>query len=75
MPDGVNVNIKTGVINSIYPNPVTNTTTVTYNVANVGSASLMLVHPFYLLMSTFNTSNTSINIDMSSFGQEPIHSY
>jgi len=68
--DSVNVNIKTGVINSIYPNPVTNTTTVTYNVANVGSASLMLVHPFYLLMSTYtlNTSNTSINIDMSSFG-------
>ncbi|MBK9300112.1 MAG: hypothetical protein IPN14_05770, partial [Bacteroidetes bacterium] len=70
-------NIKTGVINSIYPNPVTNTTTVTYNVANVGSASLMLVHPFYLLMSTYtlNTSNTSINIDISSFGTEPIHSY
>jgi hypothetical protein len=67
--DDMEVKMKSGIINNIYPNPTSNSTTVNYTASNVDNVSLLLIHPYYLNMATYtlDPSQTSISIDMSLF--------
>ncbi|GAA4456932.1 S8 family serine peptidase [Rurimicrobium arvi] len=49
--DEVQVNVKTGTITSLYPNPATSSTTISYTLDNVTSAYILLVQ----------TGNVTIN--------------
>lgn len=66
--DEVKVKLKHGTINSVYPNPCTNSATITYLLEGVNNASLLVVHPIYLNQQIvpLNINNTSATLDMSS---------
>lgn len=65
--DQVNVFMKAGNIYTLYPNPATNSITVSYTVNNVHNAQLLILHPIYMIMDNIalNTSNTYQSIDIS----------
>lgn len=65
--DQVTVYLKAGSISTIYPNPATNSITLSYSLSNVNNAQLLILHPIYMIMDNIalNTSNTNQTIDIS----------
>ncbi len=65
--DNINVKLKDGVLHSVYPNPCTQSATVTYTLQGVSNASILVVHPLFLtqLLVPLNTNDNSVLLQLA----------